>query len=77
MPIARTWREFRDMGRGVGVATADTTPDTQTRGDTMSDDIVTELRRHAEWAAQGYEVTFSKAADEIERLREALRQRCR
>ena len=43
----------------------------------MSDDIVTELRRHAEWAAQGYEVTFSKAADEIERLREALRQRCR
>ena len=38
----------------------------------MSDDIVTELRRHAEWAAQGYEVTFSKAADEIERLRGEL-----
>jgi hypothetical protein len=41
-------------------------------GGLVSDDIVTELRRHAEWAAQGYDVTFSKAADEIERLRAEL-----
>lgn len=36
-------------------------------------DLTDRLRRHAEWAAQGYDVLFTEAADRIEELEAGLR----